>query len=113
MLNAACGWDLTTEDWNALVARGAAMERCYSMREGYIPERDDMLPERFFKETVYNKYGEPKILNGKAFLEGRKATYRSYGLQEDGTPSKEVLEELGLEFTIPVLEKNSQKARKN
>lgn len=80
------------------------MERCYSMREGYVPERDDTLPDRFFDETIYNKYGEAKVLDRKAFLEGRTRIYRSQGFQDDGTPSRERLEELGLEFTIPTLE---------
>jgi len=105
MLNAACGWNLTQDDWDSLVARAEAMERCYSMREGYVPERDDMMPDRFFEETIYNKYGQPKILNREAFLEARRETYRSYGLQDDGTPSKERLEELNLKFTVAALEK--------
>lgn len=109
MLNAACGWDLTPEDWDKLVLRGATMERCYSMREGYLPERDDMLPKRFFEETIYNKYGEPRILKREEFQEQRKRVYRSYGLQADGTPSPDLLEELGLEFTVPALEKQMNK----
>lgn len=82
------------------------MERCYSMREGYVPDRDDALPKRFFEEPVYGKYGEPRILKREEFLEERKRVYQSYGLQEDGTPSRDFLKELGLEFTIPALEEN-------
>ncbi len=109
MLNAACGWNLTLEDWEKLALRGATMERCYSMREGYIPERDDMLPERFFEETVYGKYGHPRVLKREEFLEERERVYRSYGLQTDGTPSPDFLEKLGLEFTIPMLEKDLER----
>ena len=104
MLNAACGWELTSEDWDTTVLRAATMERCVSMREGYVPARDDILPRRFFEETIYNKYGEAKILNREQFLEERSAFYRLCGLRDNGIPSKELLEELGLEFTIPVLE---------
>lgn len=106
MLNAACGWNLTLEDWDILALRAATMERCYSIREGYVPERDDVLPERFFEEAVYSKYGQPKILKQEEFLEERERVYRSYGLQSDGTPSPDLLVELGLEFTIPTLEEN-------
>lgn len=105
MLNAACGWDLTPEDWDEFALRAATMERCYSIREGYVPERDDILPGRFFEESIHNKYGEPKVLSRKEFLEGMKELYHSYGLQEDGTPSAELLEKLGLGFTVPLLEK--------
>jgi aldehyde:ferredoxin oxidoreductase len=104
MLNAACGWNLTMEDWKKLELRGATMERCFSIREGYVPQRDDMLPDRFFIESIANKYGESKILNREKFLERRNKVYRAYGLQDDGTPSADLLEDLGLEFTIPVLE---------
>jgi aldehyde:ferredoxin oxidoreductase len=106
MLNAACGWNLALEDWDKLALRAATMERCYSMREGYVPEKDDVLPERFFEETIYSKYGQPRILKREEFLDERKRVYRSYGLQADGTPSADFLEELGLKFTIPMLEKN-------
>ena len=39
----------------------------------------------------------------------RKELYQSYGLQDDGTPSPEVLEELGLEYAIPVIEEALKK----
>ena len=104
MVNAACGWNLTQEEWEKIVLRGFIMERCYSMREGYLPERDDVLPDRFFNETIFNKYGEPRSLNREEFLSARKEVYRSYGLEDDGMPSKDLLEDLGLGYTIPVLE---------
>ena len=105
MLNAACGWNLNQEDWNNLVQRIALMERCYSAREGHVPTRDDVLPDRFFDEVIYNKYGQAKVLDRNQFLAEREYWYRSVGLMEDGTPSKDQLRELGLEFVIPVLEK--------
>jgi len=101
-LRAACGWELSQKDWKLLVSRGATMERCYSIREGYVPERDDMLPDRFFEETIYSKYDGPKVLDKEEFLEKRKDLYHSYGLRDDGTPSPTLLEELGLGFAIPV-----------
>jgi aldehyde:ferredoxin oxidoreductase len=103
MLNAACGWQLTPEAWDSIMLRAAIMERCYSLREGYVPERDDMLPDRFFEETIYNKYGEPKVLNRQEFLKERRRIYNSYGLKKNGLPSPELLESLDLTFTIPLL----------
>ena len=81
------------------------MERCYCMREGYVPESDDVLPDRFFDETIYNKYGEPKILKKDEFLERREKTYLSFELNRNGTPPKENLKKLGMDFVIPTLEK--------
>ena len=109
MLEATCGWKYTPEEWDDLVLRSFNLERCYSIREGYLPERDDVMPERFFEETIYNKYNEPKILNKEEFFEKRKERYLSYGLQEDGTASAETLEKLGLGFTIPVMEEALKK----
>lgn len=112
-LHAACGWELSREDYRKLELRGSIMERCLSIREGYIPERHDILPERFFQETVYNKYNEPKKLNKEEFIEKRKDIYRSYGLQKNGRPAPKSLEELGLEFTIPVVEEALSVYRKS
>jgi aldehyde:ferredoxin oxidoreductase len=105
MLEGAAGWKLTEEDWKNLVLRASIMERCVSIREGYVPSRDDVLPDRFFDETIYSKYGEPKILGREKFLEMRKKAYLSFGLNEEGVPSEKTLESLEMEFVIPTLEK--------
>jgi aldehyde:ferredoxin oxidoreductase len=105
MLEGAAGWKLSEEDWKSLVMRATLMERCISIREGYVPSRDDVLPDRFFTETIFNKYGEPKILSRERFFEMRKKAYLSFGLNEEGVPSKKTLESLGMEFVIPALEK--------
>lgn len=106
MLNATYGWDLTPEDWNLLARRIITLERCYSMREGYVPLRDDMLPERFFTEVIHTKYGKPLILDRDQFLSEREKWYLSVGLTKEGIPTKEYLTELGLEFVVPTLEKS-------
>jgi aldehyde:ferredoxin oxidoreductase len=103
MLQGACGWQLTTDEWERMMMRAATMERCYSLREGHDPQRDDLLPERFFSEVIHDKYGEAKVLDRDEFLAERKRRYRSYGLADDGRPTREFLEELGLGFTLPDL----------
>ena len=105
MLHGACGWEVSQEEWLDMVRRGAYMERCYCIREGYLPVRDDMMPDRFFEETIYNKYGEPKILKREEFLEKREKTYFAFELDRNGIPLKENLKKLGMEFVIPPLEK--------
>ena len=109
LLEATCGWKYSLEEWNNLVLRSYHLERCYSMREGYVPARDDVMPDRFFEETIYNKYKEPKILNRDEFFQKRKERYLSYGLQEDGTPSADTLEKFGLGFTIEAVEQALKK----
>jgi aldehyde:ferredoxin oxidoreductase len=105
MLHGVAGWDVSQEEWLDMVRRGAYMERCYCMREGYVPVRDDMMPDRFFEETIYNKYGEPKILKRDEFLEKREKTYFAFELDRHGIPPKENLKKVGMEFVIPALEK--------
>ena len=108
MLKAACGWDIGDEDWRDIVRRVSFIERCYSIREGYVPERDDSLPERFFAETIHNKYGEPRTLDRDAFLEWRKKLYLSYELTPGGVPPRDLLKKVGLDFVIPLLERTSR-----
>ena len=103
-LRAAAGWDLNEEDWLDLERRTRFMERCNSIREGHVPTRDDMLPNRFFEETIYNRYGEPKILNREEFLELREKQYLSYELTPQGIPPRALLRKLGMDFVMPVLE---------
>lgn len=104
-LRATTGWNLNEEDWNDMGRRLRFMERCNCIREGYVPTRDDVLPNRFFEETIYNKYGEPKILNQEDFFELRKKTYLSYELTTEGIPPRDLLEKLDMDFVIPVMEK--------
>jgi aldehyde:ferredoxin oxidoreductase len=67
--------------------------------------RDDVLPDRFFEETITNKYGEPKILKKEEFLERREKTYLAFELNRSGIPPRENLRKLGMDFVIPALEK--------
>ncbi|MFB3887299.1 MAG: aldehyde ferredoxin oxidoreductase N-terminal domain-containing protein [Thermodesulfobacteriota bacterium] len=104
MLEGACGWSLSEKDWKNLILRASIMERSVSIREGYVPLRDDILPDRFFDETIYSKYGVPKILDRKKFFEMREKTYLGFGLNEKGIPSRKTLRDLDMEFVISVLE---------
>jgi len=105
MLEGACGWRVSDKEWRNLMLRVSIMERCLCIREGYIPARDDILPDRFFNETLYGKYGEPKALSRGKFLEARKKTYLAFGLNEDGIPTRKILRGLDMDFVIPTLEK--------
>ncbi|HME41456.1 MAG TPA: aldehyde ferredoxin oxidoreductase N-terminal domain-containing protein [Syntrophorhabdales bacterium] len=104
MLEGTVGWKLSKRNWQNLILRASIMERCVSLREGYLPTRDDLLPDRFFDEVIYNKYGEPRSLDREKFFEMRKKTYLAFGLNEEGLPTKKRLRELGMDFVIPALE---------
>lgn len=102
-LRNAYGWELTPEDLSDIASRLVLMERAYALREGHVPARDDILPERFFTEAIYDKYGGAHILDREQFLEHRRRAYLELGLDENGIPPKELLQKRGLEFTVPVL----------
>jgi len=104
MLNAVCGWHLTEEDVNTIAHRLAMIERCVCLREGHVPTQDDTVPDRFFDEVIYTKYGKPLKLDRDDFRKEREKFYLSIGLNKDGIPPKEYLEKLELEFVMPTLE---------
>jgi aldehyde:ferredoxin oxidoreductase len=105
MINAACGWELREEDFNTIAHRIAIMERCFCLREGHIPTRDDIMPARFFDEVIHTKYGNPLKLDRAEFEREREKYYVSVGLNKEGIPPREYLEKLRLEFVVPILEK--------
>lgn len=104
MVNAATGWSLTIEEWNNIIRRIFLMERCYSLREGHVPAKDDTLPDRFFEETVSTKYGKKLILEKNEFLAQREKWYLNNGLSKDGLPTKAELDKLGIGSIVPILE---------
>ncbi|MFC2059636.1 aldehyde ferredoxin oxidoreductase family protein [Chloroflexota bacterium] len=108
MLGAACGWNLEIKDWHDLAHRASIMERCLCLREGYVPDRDDVLPDRFFDEEISTKYGKVLKLDRDTFREQLEAWYTALRLEKDGMPSKETLHMLGLDFAIPTVEKVRQ-----
>ncbi|MBU2499276.1 MAG: aldehyde ferredoxin oxidoreductase C-terminal domain-containing protein [Proteobacteria bacterium] len=105
MINAACDWELNKKEWDIMIRRIVMLERCYCLREGYVPREHDTLPNRFFDEVIYNKYGQPRKLNRDDFVNEITQWYKSLGLGEDGLPKKVTLQELGLEFVISDIEK--------
>lgn len=110
-LKAATGYDYfnTREGWDLLAHRLIIFERAWNIREGLIPERDDILPERVFTEplTLGPKAGtSAAIYDRKKFEEDKQIWYRNRGCDTHGVPTKKTLNDLNLEFVIPVLEKS-------
>ena len=104
-LRASTGWDIDMDDWKNMLQRLRYMERSNCIREGYVPTRDDVMPDRFFEETIYNKYGHAKILDRNEFITEREKTYLSFGLTAEGIPKPDLLKKLDMDFVIPVLQK--------
>ena len=104
-LNAATGWELTPPQMGEIMQRISYLGRCYSLREGYHPDKDSWLPQRAFDEPVTNKYGETWVWTKEEWDSARKHHYvDNMRLSERGLPVKGQLQRLGLDFVIPVLE---------
>lgn len=109
-LKAATGWDLLTSqsELDLIANRIIILERAWNIREGLRPDRDDILPDRVFEEplTLGPKAGTPAaIYDRKKFEDDKQTWYKARGCDKHGIPTKNTLKKLGLDFTIPTLEK--------
>jgi len=99
-LNSVTGWNLNYEDARKIAERQWNMIRCFSAREGFTREHDQ-LPVRFMEEPVPEGPMKGSMIP-KETLERLKDdyyTYRGWDLKT-GNPTREKLTELGLEFAI-------------
>lgn len=109
-LKAATSWDHfnSQEGWDHLAHRLIILERAWNIREGLVPEMDDILPERVFTEplTLGPKAGTAAaIYDRKKFEEDKQTWYKARGCDTHGIPTKKTLGDLDLAFVIPALEK--------
>jgi len=109
-LKAATGWDYfyTREGWDRIGHRLIILERAWNIREGLVPDRDDILPERVFTEplTLGPKAGtQAAIYDRNQFETDKQTWYTDRGCDAHGIPTKKTLKELELDFVIPTLEK--------
>jgi aldehyde:ferredoxin oxidoreductase len=91
-----------------LANRVLILERAINVREGLVPDRDDVLPERVFTEplTLGPKAGTAEAIYDRAQFEKDKQTwYEARGCDEHGIPTKSTLKSLGLDFVIKTLDK--------
>jgi len=87
ILSAVTGEKFTGEDLLTGGRRIINMERCFNVREGFS-RKDDVLPERFLKESYMGSIVELEEMLSKY--------YRLRGWSRDGIPQKETLKALGL-----------------
>ncbi|MBE3037843.1 MAG: aldehyde ferredoxin oxidoreductase family protein [Chloroflexi bacterium] len=101
------GRDLSPEQIMKAGRRIVTLERCYNIREGWS-RLCDVLPWRYLKEKAIDlaktQPGPARLR--KEDLDGMLSEYYRLNRWDalSGFPEKDLLEELGLGFTIPVLE---------
>ena len=96
------GLDMTPEEIWHVARRCNMLERIYQLREGLEREdlrKGDMLNHRYFDEPC--KRGAPdvigRVIDKKKFIKMVSEFYEHKGLDKEGRPKPEILEELGLE----------------
>jgi len=94
MLNAALGWDLSTEDYLKIGERIWNAERLFNLKAGLDPLKEDTLPKRLLEEPVRNGPNKGHVVRLHLML---PRYYKFRGWTEDGRIPEEKLKELGLD----------------
>jgi aldehyde:ferredoxin oxidoreductase len=74
------------------------MARVYNLREGMVPERDDVLPARVHDEPLTQGPKAGAFYPREDFLRDRAQWYADRGCDEKGFPTRQTLDALGLGF---------------
>lgn len=104
LLQAVTGWQLKSEDWQQVAERVLLLARAYNIREGMVPWRDDVLPERVHQDKLTAGAGAGQVYPWEQFLTDRNAWYEEFGCDYRGYPTEEALRGFGLEFAVPAIE---------
>jgi len=94
MLNAALGWDFSTDDYLKIGERIWNAERIFNLKAGLDPLRDDTLPKRFLEEPMPEGPNKGYTVRLKEML---PRFYKMRGWTEDGRVPPEKARELGIE----------------
>jgi len=94
MLNAALGWDFSTEDYLKIGERIWNAERLFNLKAGLDPAKDDTLPKRFLEEPMPEGPNKGYVVRLKEML---PRYYALRGWTEDGKVPPEKAKELGIE----------------
>ncbi len=97
MLRAATGVDFTPEEVLRVGWRIETLARLFNLREGLSPLEEDVLPPRLWEPVPRGpSRGMRAFVSEEDFLASRRLFYRLRGWDEEGRPTDEVLEALGL-----------------
>ncbi|MFC1977526.1 aldehyde ferredoxin oxidoreductase family protein [Chloroflexota bacterium] len=100
LVRAVTGWDTTFFELLKVGERAVNLARMFNTREGFTAQ-DDNMPQRFFAP---HSSGPLKVaLDPKAFQEAKETYYQMMGWS-NGVPAPGKLGELGIEWTVPLLQ---------
>jgi aldehyde:ferredoxin oxidoreductase len=96
MVKAATGWDTGMVEMLKIAERTLTLERMFNLREG-LSIKDDKLPDRYFQAHKNGPVSDKKY-NRDDWVKARKYYYSLMGWDENGVPTQDTLEALGLEW---------------
>ncbi|MDA8228124.1 MAG: aldehyde ferredoxin oxidoreductase family protein [Desulfitobacterium hafniense] len=92
-IKAVTGWNINPEQALEIGQRIVNMERLFNIREGFS-KKDDTLPKRILQELMPTGSAKGQKVDLEPML---REYYEIMGWDEEGRPSKEQIEQLGLE----------------
>ena len=99
LINHTVGWDLTLDELAEIGCRIHTLERSFNCREGRR-RKHDTLPHRFMHETIPDGISKGMRLKPEELQQMLDAFYERRGWDENGVPTRETLERLGLEDLV-------------
>lgn len=96
MINAATGFDYTVEEFRLVGERINNLTRSFNAREGFM-KSDDTLPYRSTNEPLPTGPWKGQVIKLEEML---PEYYKICGWNENGVPTKEKLNDLGLDFVV-------------
>jgi len=94
-ISAITGWSLTQEDLRTIAERAWNLTRLFNIREGFN-RKDDTLPGRLFEEASTTGPSKGQVVDRESFEKMLDDYYEEAGWDNNGIPTPEKLEELGL-----------------
>ncbi|PKP31625.1 MAG: aldehyde:ferredoxin oxidoreductase [Bacteroidetes bacterium HGW-Bacteroidetes-17] len=99
-IEAITGAEQSDDEFNLIGERIFNLEKMFNLREGF-DDKDDHLPERFFKDAHTYGKGEGKLATHEDFTKWIEAYYAERGWDvKTSKPKTEKLSQLGLDFTL-------------
>ncbi len=95
LVNAATGVGYTVDELKQVGARIWTLERLFNLREG-LSKKDDTLPERLFTVPIHNGPSKGAVVSKADFDKELEEYYKLWGWTEEGVPTKEALDSLGI-----------------
>lgn len=105
LFEAATGITMNADQILQAGRRIVTLERCFNLREGLIPAKEDRLPWRVMheKQEDLSAPGLDPIISPERLSRMLKEYYKLHEWDEEGRPKLETLDELGLEFVTKEL----------